>query len=211
MLIKVGVKTIRKTKDDAEKTRRDILKAALAVFSKKGYASTSLEEIAKAAGVTRGAIYWHFDNKAKLYNTLIDEANTKGDIVIAEAMKGCTTFREMCKKILIAQWKLLEEDEEYRAIMILVMFNTGIVPELEESRKILLESSKKVVKIVADHMKLGIESGQLRSDKKPIELSHAFLAYQQGVTVNWLQDPTLFSIKEMAPALADIFIEGIVL
>lgn len=199
---------LRKTKEEAEKTKKDILKASLKLFSKNGYTSTTLADIAKFAGVTRGAIYWHFENKAKLYKTLIDEANTRGDDVIAKVMQSGGTFKEICKKIMIAQWQLLEEDEDYRATVSLIMFNTGVVPELDECRKVLLENSKQLIETVEGYMKIGIEMGELRSDKKPIELSHAFLAYQQGVTVNWLQDPTWFSIKEMAPALADIFIEG---
>lgn len=200
---------LRKTKEEAEKTREDILKASLKLFSKKGYANTTLGDIAKFAGFTRGAIYWHFENKAKLYKTLIDEANTRGDEVIAKAMQSGGTFKEICKKIMLAQWQLLEEDEEYRNTVRLVLFNTGVVPELDECRKILLENSKQLIETIEEYVKLGMEMGQLRCDKKPIELTHAFLAYQQGVTVNWLQNPAWFSIKEIAPALADIFIEGI--
>lgn len=199
---------MRRTKDDAEKTRRDILKAALNVFSKNGYTNTNLQDIAECAGVTRGAIYWHFENKAKLYYTLIDEANNRGDHVIEQAMQAGGTFKEICKRIMIAQWMLLEEDEEYRDTFKLVMFNTGIAPELDESRQILLNNAKQLIENVAAYMKVGIETGQIRSDKKPMELSQAYLAYQQGVSVNWIQDPTRFSMKEMAAALADIFMDG---
>jgi TetR/AcrR family acrAB operon transcriptional repressor len=48
---------MRRTKEDAEQTRQDLLDAALTIFSKKGYTATRLEDIAKVAGVTRGAIY----------------------------------------------------------------------------------------------------------------------------------------------------------
>jgi TetR/AcrR family acrAB operon transcriptional repressor len=199
---------MRRTKDDAEKTRHDILKAALKVFSKKGYTDTNLQEIAECAGVTRGAIYWHFNNKATLYHTLIDEANSREDIVIEQAIQAGGTFKEMCKRIMVERWLLLEEDSEYREIFRLVMFNTGIAPELVESRQLLLDNSKQLIENVAAYMRMGIESGQIRGDRKPLELSHAYLAYQQGVAVNWLQDPKLFSMKEMASVLADIFIEG---
>ena len=64
---------MRKTKEEAAITREQLLKKALAVFSKKGYSATTLQDIASEADVTRGAIYWHFGSKAKLYNTLIRE------------------------------------------------------------------------------------------------------------------------------------------
>jgi TetR/AcrR family acrAB operon transcriptional repressor len=64
----------RKTKEDAQATRHQLLDAALRVFAEKGVSRTSLQDIAGAAGTTRGAIYWHFKNKADLFNAMMDEA-----------------------------------------------------------------------------------------------------------------------------------------
>lgn len=60
----------RKTKQQARETRQLILDVALRLFSQQGVSSTSLATIAKAAGVTRGAIYWHFKNKSDLFNEI---------------------------------------------------------------------------------------------------------------------------------------------
>ncbi|MDP1673909.1 MAG: TetR family transcriptional regulator, partial [Burkholderiales bacterium] len=54
----------RRTKDEAVETRNQILDAAEKVFSARGVSRTSLADIAEAASVTRGAIYWHFKDKA---------------------------------------------------------------------------------------------------------------------------------------------------
>jgi TetR/AcrR family transcriptional regulator, acrAB operon repressor len=58
---------VRKTKEDAEKTRQDIIESARSVFHECGVSRSTLEKIAKEAGVTRGAIYWHFKDKAELF------------------------------------------------------------------------------------------------------------------------------------------------
>jgi TetR/AcrR family acrAB operon transcriptional repressor len=58
---------VRKTKEDAEKTRQDIIESARAVFHECGVSRSTLDKIAKEAGVTRGAIYWHFKDKAELF------------------------------------------------------------------------------------------------------------------------------------------------
>lgn len=63
----------RKTKEEAQQTRATLMEVALGLFCEKGLASTSLSDIAKAAGVTRGAIYWHFKNKVELFNSLWEE------------------------------------------------------------------------------------------------------------------------------------------
>lgn len=58
---------VRKTKEEAEQTRKDIINAARTVFHECGVSRSSLDKIAKAAGVTRGAIYWHFQDKAEVF------------------------------------------------------------------------------------------------------------------------------------------------
>jgi TetR/AcrR family acrAB operon transcriptional repressor len=57
----------RRTKEDAEQTRETILDAATTLFFRRGVARASLEEVARMAGVTRGAVYWHFRDKLDLF------------------------------------------------------------------------------------------------------------------------------------------------
>ena len=79
----------RKTKQEAQETRQHILDVALRIFSQQGVSSTSLGEIAKAAGVTRGAIYWHFKDKSDLFSEIweLSESNI-GEPGMWLAMKG---------------------------------------------------------------------------------------------------------------------------
>lgn len=62
----------RRTKEEALETRSRILDAAEHVFFEKGVSRTSLADIAHAAGVTRGAIYWHFENKGDVFTAMFD-------------------------------------------------------------------------------------------------------------------------------------------
>ncbi|HGN6976436.1 TPA: TetR family transcriptional regulator [Neisseria gonorrhoeae] len=61
---------MRKTKTEVLKTKEHLMLAALETFYRKGIARTSLNEIAQTAGVTRGALYWHFKNKEDLFDAL---------------------------------------------------------------------------------------------------------------------------------------------
>lgn len=65
---------VRKTKEDAELTRLSIIDAARIVFLARGVSRTTLEHIATQAEVTRGAVYWHFKNKAEIFHALRDQA-----------------------------------------------------------------------------------------------------------------------------------------
>lgn len=59
-------------KEEAQETRSQILEAAEKAFYERGVARTTLADIATLAGVTRGAIYWHFSNKADLVQAMLD-------------------------------------------------------------------------------------------------------------------------------------------
>src|SRR5712691_11087682 len=71
----------RRTKEEALETRSRLLDAAENVFHEKGVAHASLEDIAAAAKVTRGAIYWHFKDKAELFDAMMQRV-----VLPAEAM-----------------------------------------------------------------------------------------------------------------------------
>ena len=64
---------MRKTKTEATRTRQHLLDAALEVFWRDGVTRASLQAIAQQAGVTRGALYWHFKNKEDLFETLFEQ------------------------------------------------------------------------------------------------------------------------------------------
>jgi TetR/AcrR family acrAB operon transcriptional repressor len=63
---------VRRSKADAEQTRVLILDAAERVFCERGVGPATLEQVARAAGVTRGAFYWHFKDKADVLAALYE-------------------------------------------------------------------------------------------------------------------------------------------
>jgi TetR/AcrR family transcriptional regulator, acrAB operon repressor len=64
---------VRKTKENAELTRQRLIEAAREVFLDRGVSRTTMEHIAAQAGVTRGAIYWHFNNKIDLFQAMREQ------------------------------------------------------------------------------------------------------------------------------------------
>ena len=64
----------RRTKQEAQETRARLLDAAEQLFHERGVSRTSLQDIAQAAGVTRGAVYWHFEDKVQLFNAMMERA-----------------------------------------------------------------------------------------------------------------------------------------
>lgn len=85
----------RKCKEDAEKTRLAVLESALDVFSDKGYAKATFDEIAARAGFTKGAVYWYFRNKADLVAALIIEYTERKHQEISAHFSGGNTLDDL--------------------------------------------------------------------------------------------------------------------
>nr|WP_172689818.1 TetR family transcriptional regulator [Pseudomonas fluorescens]ASI38074.1 Putative TetR family transcriptional regulator TtgR [Pseudomonas fluorescens]AWH58706.1 Putative TetR family transcriptional regulator TtgR [Pseudomonas fluorescens] len=69
----------RKCKEETDKTYGLLLDAAEEVFSRKGYANATFHEIAERAGLTRGAIYWHFSDKYQMLDAVLRRAQLPWD------------------------------------------------------------------------------------------------------------------------------------
>jgi AcrR family transcriptional regulator len=63
----------RGARANGREARDELLNAALQVFAERGYRQASVDEIAAAAGYSKGALYWHFSGKEELLTTLLDE------------------------------------------------------------------------------------------------------------------------------------------
>jgi TetR/AcrR family acrAB operon transcriptional repressor len=202
---------MRRTKEEAALTRQAILDAALHIFGSKGYSATRLEDIAQAAGVTRGAVYWHFENKAQLYKTLVTEIGGRGFTdVIDQAIAEGGTYLEVLRRIDVGILDMVERYPHLRAIMELVSYKVGgNIPELAEVFQVQIDIIEGAVQAGADFMQRGIDLGVLRDDLNPKDMAWAWQAFREGVTRLWLMNPEAFSLIEKAPTLVEIFLRGI--
>lgn len=200
---------MRRTKEEAAVTRATLLKTALSVFSAKGYAATTLDDVAKAAKVTRGAIYWHFKSKADLYNTLVRESSARGAGVVQQAVSEGGSLIEILRRIFVRLCTLIEDDKEMRAVMELTLFKTGLDPDLQAGRKKQIEEGNALLKGITEAMRQGMEQGLLRNDMDPANMARAFIAFENGVIQLWLLSPRSFSLKASAESFADILVTGL--
>jgi AcrR family transcriptional regulator len=200
---------MRRTKEEAAVTRATLLKTALTLFSSKGYAATSIDDITKAAKMTRGALYHHFQSKADLYNSLVEEVSARGANIVQESVAEGGTFTEILKRIFVRQLRYIEENKEARAVMELALFKTGAHPELQAGRERQIQGGKAMIDGIAQAMQIGVSSGELRNDISPKEMALSFLAFQNGVIQLWLASPKSFSLKGSAGTFADVLIQGL--
>lgn len=125
----------RKCKEDAEKTRQAVIEAALDVFSEKGYAKATFDEIAARAGFTKGAVYWYFRNKADLVAALIVEYMERKRIEISEEIPLGDSLDDLLNYFVL--WgKMLRDDLRFSK------FNRFIICQMEWSEAVVSRVQK---------------------------------------------------------------------
>jgi TetR/AcrR family acrAB operon transcriptional repressor len=190
-------------------TRETVLKAARKVFSRKGFSSTRLEDIASEAGVTRGAIYWHFEGKADLYNSLVDSYSALPVEIVQGAVGDGGSLVDILRRVFIRMLEAVESNAALREVMEIDLFKTERTTDLNEGQQQRLEGTGILLRQISEAMQQGVASGELRADIDPDEMARAFLAFQNGMIYLWLVNHSAFSLQESAPALADIFLQGV--
>jgi AcrR family transcriptional regulator len=196
---------MRRTQEEAEQTRQDLLDAALTIFSQKGYTATRLEDIARTAGVTRGAIYHHFGSKSDLFLALMEEATEVGNSAIDKAVSEGGAFVEVVTRILVYTFNLVEDDRRFSEVMALQL----TTPDVEALAQRRYDEAQELVQSISGFFRVIIEQGELRPGLDPEIAARAFLGYQNGLAMLWLANREAFSIKDIAPELAKIFVHGI--
>lgn len=200
---------MKRTAEEAAKTRQDILDAALTVFSEKGYSAARLQDIASVAGVTRGAVYHHFDNKAGLFQALMAAATQGGGNIAAEAIAEGGSFLDICERILVASFELVATDQRARDTMNIYLFKSDFSAELQPFAESLKQQAVDSVQGMVGFVQMGIAQGELRSDLDPEIAVRSFLAFQNGVIQLWLMNQEAFDLKDSARQFARLFLYGL--
>jgi AcrR family transcriptional regulator len=91
--------------------RDRLLDAAIARFSTRGYAATSIREIVEAAGVTKPALYYHFRSKEGLYRAILDAVADTMEATLAASLPGAGTVRERIERLFLAMYAVFEREK----------------------------------------------------------------------------------------------------
>ncbi|MBR1948249.1 MAG: TetR family transcriptional regulator [Alphaproteobacteria bacterium] len=107
----------RKTKEDTEQTRSAILDSALKTFYEKGFSRTTFDEIAKRINLTKGAVYWHFRNKADVIAAIIKQRIPSQDSTDIRVVSV-----EELKKKIIERTQVIEKDKNVKDFLFFMLY-----------------------------------------------------------------------------------------
>jgi len=160
---------VRRTKEEAEQTRRSILAAARKTFHEQGVGNTSLEQIAQAAGLTRGAIYWHFANKEELFKAMRQEVT----VPLADRMDytllsdPSTEPLERVRNFLVQFADLLSDNPCMRDTMEILNFKCEFVGEMQRDLAEYALNCEECVAKLQQTYQAAQRAGQLRPGLSP--------------------------------------------
>lgn len=199
----------RRTKEDAEKTRESLLDAAETVFLRKGVNRSSLEEIAKEAGVTRGAIYWHFANKLAIIRAMHNRVKQPITLLFEELTSGDEPLRGL-KATCVHVFNLIETDQHARNTFTIMRLRSEdhLCDDSEESREMWDKRQEALEKFTRVFRQID-KKHPLAEGMTPELAATALHAFISGIFWDFLTARGPYPMHTITPLLVDRFFAGL--
>lgn len=188
---------VRRTKEEAQETRSQILDAAEQAFYERGVARTTLADIAALAGVTRGAIYWYFSNKSDLLQALLDTLNEPLD-ELARASESEDEIDPLgcMRKLLIHLFHQVALDPKTRRINEILFHKCEFTDEMCDMRRQRQIHSLECNLRIGLTLRNAVQRGQLPENLDTTRGAVSMHAYINGLIGQWLLVPDSFQLHQ---------------
>lgn len=201
---------VRKTREAALETRDALLTAALEVFREKGVAHTRLVDVAARAGVTRGAIYWHFRDKAELFAAVCERGTLPVEALLEEASRSHQPNPlATLKQLALMALRQLAEHPDTQAMFDVIFHKCEFTAEL--SAVVAKNDADRAACLsrVQTLLDQAVAAGQLPADTDTFLATQALHAYMVGLMHEWVQQPACYDLAANAEALLDCWLAGV--
>lgn len=180
----------RRTKHEAEKTRTALLDAAEALFYEKGVARTSLDDIARAAGVTRGAVYWHFRNKLALFLAMEQRIRLPHEDVIEQILAcGADDPLGALERALLTTLGALLCDSRKQRVLSILFHRCEYVGDMSPALQWQEAAPMRLWELYLDAFRAAAARGHLAPIWAPEVACWMLRASVGGLLSEWLRDP----------------------
>lgn len=200
----------RCTKEEALETRSRIIDAAENVFHARGLAQSTLSDVALAADVTRGAIYWHFKNKGDLFDAMCERVRLPLESLAA------TPFEQYAHDPLghlrntwVKFMKNVVTDARSRKVLDIIFLRSELV---DKDDPIWVRQQHCYEKGLANMERILKEAIALDQLPKNLDTRLAAISLHShviGLLMNWLFSPGSFALAEVAPDTIDACLESL--
>ncbi len=201
---------VRRTKDEAQETRNRILDAAEHLFSERGVSRTSLEDIAQAAGVTRGAIYWHFKDKSELFAAMVNRVTLPMEAMVARSSDDSVEDPlASLKACAVTALKRTATDPQVQRVFDVVTHKCEYLGEMAGVYGRISSIQKGCVDRSEQAIRNAIKRGLLPAHVNPRLAAVGLDAMIFGLISNWLANPGYLPLERQAEAMIDLYLDGL--
>jgi len=187
---------MRRTKEDAEKTRLKIIEAALTLFSRNGYSNTTLAMIGTEAGYSRGPIYWHFKNKDDLFQAVLAYSQEPLEQLVAQAREADLPPLATIERFVSHWFELLVEDAWFRQSFEILLNKTELTDAVAVTLKRERKLTRSMIKTLQALVVTAQEQGVVPASQHADDLALMIYTQLMGVTQSWLFAPRLFNLAK---------------
>jgi len=201
---------VKKTREEARATREALLSAALAVFRERGVARTRLADVAARAGVTRGAIYWHFKDKAELFQAVCDRGTLPVEALLLEA--GGIRQRDplaTVKRLAMMALTQLAAHAETQAMFDVIFHKCEFTDELAPVVAKNDADRAAALTQVQALLDQAVAVGQLPPQTDTFLATQGLHAYMVGLMHEWVLAPASYDLAACAEPLLDCYLAGL--
>ena len=206
----------RRTKEAALATRHKLLDAAECLFQLQGVSRTSLQDIALRAGATRGAVYWHFKDKADLFNAMMDrvtlpmEASFEADEAQFHSgtESGCSALERIRHCTLNALEQIMN-DPQTRRVFEVATQKVEYVEELQAVRLRHLAVRNGFLARIEQHLTIAAQQAGQPLRLPASVAAQGLHALIDGLIQNWLLDPLNFDLRQVGQCTVDAYLCGL--
>jgi len=200
----------RRTKDEAQETRNGILDAAEHVFSERGVSRTSLEDIAQAAGVTRGAIYWHFKDKSDLFAAMVNRVTLPMEAMVARSSdESIADPMASLKACAVSALMSTATNPQVQRVFDVVTHKCEYLGDMAGVNNRISAVQKGCVDRAEQTIRNAIKRGQLPASVNPRLAAVGLDAMLYGLISNWLANPGYLPLERHAEAMIDLYMDGL--
>ena len=201
---------VRRTKDEALETRDHILDAAERMFSARGVSRTSLEDIASAAGVTRGAIYWHFRDKSDLFAAMVNRVTLPMEAMVARSSdESIEDPLASLKACAVTALKRTATDAQCRRVFDVVTHKCEYLGEMAGVKRRISSIQKGCVDRAEQAIRNAIRRGQLPASVNPRLAAIGLDSMLYGLISSWLANPAYLPLERQAEAMIEMYLNGL--
>lgn len=195
---------MRRTKEAALETRDRILDSAETVFYQRGVAHTSLSDVAAATGVTRGAIYWHFRNKADLFSAMIKRVQVPMEALFAATLDPLEANPvDRIRDAIVLCLRDVANNEHVRRVFDILLTKCEYSAQMGQLRERNAIATGAARHQIACALLNAVQKSQLPADldvRRAAAMLHAMIA---GVLREWLLDNSALCLPIDAERIAD--------